>query len=236
MAESNEELLRAGECSKRTYCVEPMGHAGPCTGDDADLRHQLQQALDECGRLRSTGTGDCYCDTLGETPCAYCQLQQAQEERDRAKRAGVAASGKLLEAVVAGDELAKEYDAAISRGKEAWKWAMFLRQYDNLTIIKRAEAAETALAEQRAARVKAKVVVGPLVFRFARDGDGKCFTCEASSACAHASTCPWGWLIAALFFDPAEALRAVRAKHRTPPSGEHRSPQSGQEEGGDGNS
>ena len=27
---------------------------------------------------------------------------------------------------------------------------------------------------------------------------------------------------------PTEALRAVRAKHRTPPSGEHRSPQSGQ--------
>ena len=29
-------------------------------------------------RATANGTGDCYCDTVGETPCAYCQIKDLE--------------------------------------------------------------------------------------------------------------------------------------------------------------
>ena len=195
----------------------------------ADLQHQLQQAQKERDKAeRETRWASQFeCSVHGT--CDWSMVSTA----------------KTCMATLANGQPCKEtlqrgsspWDAAIKRGVQvyrecqlflAWGISRFTMAKE---LLERTEAAEGDAAEQRAARVKAKAIAGPLFFRLARDGDGKCFTCGASSACTHAPSCPWGWLVTALFFTPAEALQA---KHRSDrdrtPSTE--SSQSGEEEGG----
>lgn len=87
------------------------------------------------------------CDPDPESTIAalQAQLQEVTEERDRLKRTGVSVSGKLLEAVMVGDQLAKEYDAAIKRGVKVVNYAVAMTElYDDNWH--KAEAAERDIA------------------------------------------------------------------------------------------
>lgn len=46
----------------------------------ADLDATCERYEAELSGLRADGTGTCYCDTVGETPCAYCRIKELEAD------------------------------------------------------------------------------------------------------------------------------------------------------------
>lgn len=73
------------------------------------------------------------------------QLDLFAEKRDLERQLAEARRERDARAEVAG-RLLQERNEAQERGKEAWKWAMFLRQSANLTIVRERDEAQGKLA------------------------------------------------------------------------------------------
>lgn len=188
---------------------------------------------------------------------ALSRLADLQRQLQQAQEAGRVLSGKLLDAVTFGGQFKAERDAVIERGHDAlWDaFEAYLKYYDGWQRQKRrAEAAEDklsffesagfptpqdALEKIEAAEALAEGLVtdiGHWVMAYGSDlvvypskeeiravNETPEFRIGRNATMQVVSEG-----LQAILKAPAEALRAVRAKHRTPPSGEHRSPQSGQ--------
>ena len=139
-------------------CAKPGCIVAPSSGDYcpvhrpsfeiADLQAAPKQAQEELGRLRATGLGDCYCDTPGETPCAYCQVEQAQAERDAAIERGV----------------------RVLRLYCAYQAAFFSCRRRAARYEERAEAAKKELTEQRALAERRGEALRPFARHFIPSG------------------------------------------------------------------
>jgi hypothetical protein len=55
----------------------------------------LVTALEEAQGRFADGTGTCYCDTVGETPCAYCQIATLEGKLDAVEKQVMGQKGTL---------------------------------------------------------------------------------------------------------------------------------------------
>ena len=49
------------------------------------MAEKAESERDEARLAVADGTGTCYCDTVGETPCAYCQIAELEATIERVK-------------------------------------------------------------------------------------------------------------------------------------------------------